>query len=155
MYRSFTVFCISSKSRTTSILLPNNATQPLDFEPVPGGLGNYRAVFRLEQSGVHTIKAATTSAKREVTKKFDVERRTTEVVGRTIDAPLLTTLALDTRGSAMNVDNLNPMLDRIFDKIHRKPAVDTYRLWAEEWWGGLILLLLALYWTMRKVLGLI
>ncbi len=138
-----------------SILLPNNATQPLDFEPVPGGLGNYRAVFRLEQSGVHTIKAATTRAKREVTKKFDVERRTTEVVGRTIDAPLLTTLALDTRGSAMNVDNLSPMLDRIFDKIHRKPEVDIYPLWADPWWGGLILLLLALYWTMRKVLGLI
>jgi len=36
-----------------------------------------------------------------------------------------------------------------------KPLERRTRLWAEPLWGGLILLLLGIYWTARKLAGMV
>jgi len=36
-----------------------------------------------------------------------------------------------------------------------KPLERRIRLWSSPWWGGLILVLLGIYWTGRKLAGMI
>ncbi len=143
------------------LVLPNNQTRPIEFERVAAGAdstvasGVYRATVKLEFAGAHTVRAKTLEAPRQVSKTFGVERRLTEVVGRPIDAPLLAQISRDTGGMTMALADLTPMLEKISEKKLQKREFDIDPLWSNWKWGALILFLLALYWTMRKVLGLI
>ncbi len=137
------------------VQLPGGGEKRLTFEPVPGGMGNYRAKILLDEAGPYSVRAYTSKAKREVKKSVTAEQTVIEVVGRPINAAMLAQLARDTRGGAHSLANLTPMIEQITEKIRYKPEIEEYKLWAQMWWGGLILFLLAVYWTMRKVLGLI
>ena len=50
-------------------------------------------------------------------------------------------------------------LEKIVQKIsllpEAKPIEKRIRLWSSPWWGGLILFLLAIYWTGRKLAGMV
>ena len=84
-----------------------------------------------------------------------MEDEVIEIVGRPIKHAVLTQLARDTRGDTHAVADLTPFLQRITERSRYTPEVEIYELWADPWWGGLILLLLAIYWTLRKVIGLV
>ena len=84
-----------------------------------------------------------------------VEDEVIEIVGRPIKHAVLTQLARDTRGDTHAVADLPPFLQRNTERSRNTPEVEINELWADPRWGGLILLLLAIYWTLRKVIGLV
>ncbi len=137
------------------VQLPGGGEKRLTFEPVPGGMGNYRSKILLDEAGPYGVRASTSKTRREVKKSVTAEQTVIEVIGRPINAAMLSQLARDTRGGAHSIANLTPMIEQITERIRYKPEIEEYKLWAQVWWGGLILFLLAVYWTMRKVLGLI
>jgi len=135
------------------------------FRQVEGSFGTYEAYVKLERAGDYAIHIYTpdqvkeTDGRREylreVKKVIRVEDEVIEIVGRPIKHAVLTQLARDTRGDTHAVADLTPFLQRITERSRYTPESKTYKLWADPWWGGLILLLLAIYWTLRKVIGLV
>jgi hypothetical protein len=137
----------------------------IEFRAVEGSFGTYTADLKLERAGDYAVHVYTPDQvkvtdgrreyMREVKKVIHVEDEVIEIVGRPIKHAVLTQLARDTRGDTHAVMDLTPFLQRITERSRYTPEVEIYELWAEPWWGGLILLLLAVYWTLRKVIGLV
>ncbi|MBR90740.1 MAG: hypothetical protein CMO66_05665 [Verrucomicrobiales bacterium] len=137
----------------------------VEFRPVEGSFGTYTADFKMELAGDYLLHTYTPDQVkivdgrreylREVKKVLRVEDEVIEIVGRPIKHAVLTQLARDTRGDTHALADLTPFLQRITERSRYTPEVEVYELWADPWWGGLILLLLAIYWTMRKVIGLV
>jgi hypothetical protein len=50
---------------------------------------------------------------------------------------------------------LNRLVTQISLLPDVEPAEQRFQLWANPWWGGWILFLLAIYWTARKAAGMI
>ncbi|HEY2951011.1 MAG TPA: hypothetical protein VGK40_00430 [Verrucomicrobiae bacterium] len=57
--------------------------------------------------------------------------------------------------SSGTVADLDAIVKRISALSDAEPQERRLRLWANPWWGGAILFLLAIYWTARKVIGMI
>jgi hypothetical protein len=58
-------------------------------------------------------------------------------------------------GTNVFADNLNTIIEKISLLPEPKPKEKRVRLWSDPWWGGLILTLLAIYWTGRKLAGMV
>ena len=158
---------VEGKNRVAgSITRPDGTVMSgVGFRPVEGSFGTYEAYIKLERAGDYDVHVYTpdqvkvTDGRREylreVKKVIHVEDEVIEIVGRPIKHAVLTQLARDTRGDTHAVGDLTPFLQRITERSRYTPEVEIYELWADPWWGGLILLLLAIYWTLRKVIGLV
>ncbi|GIT77648.1 MAG: hypothetical protein Ct9H300mP32_0300 [Verrucomicrobiota bacterium] len=69
--------------------------------------------------------------------------------------PVLAEIASITGGESVNTDGLHELIKRISVLPEPRPAQIRTRLWSNPWWGGAILLLLLVYWTGRKLVGLV
>lgn len=68
---------------------------------------------------------------------------------------MLRELADLTRGARVTTGSLDELVKKISALPETEPVERRLRLWSNPWWGGLILLLLGIYWTVRKVAGMI
>ena len=68
---------------------------------------------------------------------------------------MLAEIASITQGESANTDNLDEIIQKISVLPEPQPAELRTRLWSNSWWGGTILLFLVIYWTGRKLAGLI
>jgi len=84
-----------------------------------------------------------------------VARPSLEVVGRPARRQVLKEIAEITRGRVANMEELTDIVESIKILPERQPVETRFRLWSHPLWAGLIALLLALYWSSRKWLGLI
>jgi len=50
---------------------------------------------------------------------------------------------------------LQKLISEISVVAENEEITRRFRLWSNPWWGGSVLLLLAVYWVSRKILGLI
>jgi len=60
-----------------------------------------------------------------------------------------------TGGASVSYENLDEIVRKISLLPEPKPIEKRIRLWSNPWWGGLILFLLAIYWTGRKLAGMV
>ena len=68
---------------------------------------------------------------------------------------MLAEIASITQGESANTDNLDEIIQKISVLPEPQAAELRTRLWSNPWWGGTILLFLVIYWTGRKLAGLI
>jgi hypothetical protein len=68
---------------------------------------------------------------------------------------MLRQMAGVTRGAYGGMESLEALVGRIALLPEAEPLELRYRLWSDPWWGGLVLLLLAIYWTARKAAGMV
>jgi len=78
-----------------------------------------------------------------------------EKLGQPANAQVLREIAGLTQGASGSVTDLKRIVDQISLLPEPKPIERRIRLWASPWWGGLILLLLGVYWTARKLAGMV
>ena len=78
-----------------------------------------------------------------------------EKLGRPVNRPVLAEIASITGGENAGTDHLDELIKKISVLPEPKPAEIRTRLWSNPWWGGAILLLLVVYWTGRKLAGLV
>ena len=78
-----------------------------------------------------------------------------EKVGQPANPGILREIAALTRGRSGTIQDLGQIVQQISLLPDSEPVEKRFRLWSNPWWGGLILLLLAIYWIARKVAGLV
>ena len=137
------------------IISPGGQGEQLELTEVEGGWGVYSTEFLPQEGGAYQIKIDSPEHDRELETKIVVSLPKREKLGRPVNRPVLAEIASITQGESANTDNLDEIIQKISVLPEPQPAELRTRLWSNSWWGGTILLFLVIYWTGRKLAGLI
>ncbi|MBT3914699.1 MAG: hypothetical protein HN707_02220 [Verrucomicrobia bacterium] len=138
-----------------SIVSPTGRGEQLELTEVEGGWGVYSAEFSPQEGGPFEIAIDAPEHDRELETKLTVSLPKREKLGRPVNRPVLAEIASITGGESAGTDQLDQLIKKISVLPEPKPAEIRTRLWSNPWWGGAILLLLVVYWTGRKLAGLV
>jgi len=86
---------------------------------------------------------------------FTVQGVATERVGRPARPEVLEEIARVTRGKMIGPDKLDDAVRTLSELPEPPAAVRRVRLWSHPLAGGLLILLMGMFWVGRKVIGLI
>jgi hypothetical protein len=138
-----------------TIVSPTGRGEQLELSEVEGGWGVYSAEFSPQEGGPFEIAIDAPEQDRELKTKLTVSLPKREKLGRPVNRPILGEIATITGGESAGTDHLDEIIKKISILPEPRPAEIRTRLWSNPWWGGAILLLLVVYWTGRKLAGLV
>lgn len=148
-------FPIEKGNVTAQITAPNGSAERVDFTPVPGGWGVFKAEFVPRTGGKYQVTAANEAGGQKLTTPIFVEQPTVEKVGQPANFAVLREMAEITHGVSGNVTELDDIVKKIALLPEPKPIEKRFRLWSEWWAGAALMALLAAYWTIRKLSGMV
>jgi hypothetical protein len=117
--------------------------------------GLFTGLFTPRESGNYrfTLTCRENSSTLETTLSVQHLRR--ERIGQPARHDVLTEIATVTGGKLANMGDLQPLLDGISDLPEPAPFVKRLRIWCHPLWAGLLVLLMGVFWTTRKITGVI
>jgi hypothetical protein len=148
-------FPIEKGNVIAQIAAPDGSSERLELNPVPGGWGVFKTEFVPRAGGKYEITAANDPGGQKLTAPIFVEQPTVEKVGQPGNFAVLREMAEITHGASGNVSELDAIVKKIALLPEPKPMEKRTRLWSEWWCGAALLALLAGYWTIRKLSGMI
>lgn len=148
-------FPITEGPVSARITTPSGRTERLNFTPVEGGWGVFQASFNTQEGGHHKIHLASEPHNRSLDADIVVAQPLREKVGRPANANALREIATLTQGAALPHDQLDTLVSRISVLPDPQPMERRIRLWSDPRWGTLLITLLAVYWTGRKLAGMV
>ncbi len=120
-----------------------------------GEFGSYEGQVTPVKSGRHTLKLTASPSGLSLDAAVEVGAETREVVGRPARPAPLEEIARLTKGAYAAGADL-PALAAQIKALPKAADIEVRQaLWCQWWWGAILLGLLALYWSIRKALGLI
>ncbi|HON06485.1 MAG TPA: hypothetical protein PLW02_00125 [Verrucomicrobiota bacterium] len=138
-----------------TITYASGKVEHYDLNPVPGGWGVFTGNIRITEPGTHKVQLLTDKSKSRFETQIMVSAEKVEKLGRPINSTILKEIADLTNGKFVSVNEFNSVIDSISVLPEPKPMEIRIRLWANPYWAGLIIFLLAVYWTGRKLAGMI
>jgi len=138
-----------------AIVSPTGRGEQLELTEVGGGWGVYSAEFLPQEGGPFEITISAPEHDRELITKLIVTLPKREKLGRPVNRPVLAEIASITGGESVNTGDLDEIIKKISVLPEPRPVEIRTRLWSNPWWGSAILLLLLVYWTGRKLVGLV
>lgn len=148
-------FPIEKGNVVARIESPAGSTERLTFTPVTGGWGVFKASFLPQQGGRYKLTVTSESPARDLETEIIVTKPKREKLGQPTNALALREVADITHGTFGAPQELEKIVQTISALPEPQPIEKRLRLWAEAWWGGIIFALLAIYWTARKLAGMI
>ena len=140
---------------TGKVTAPGGRVERLDFSPVEGGWGVFKSSFNPSAGGPYKVQVTAERQGRKLDTEIAVSQPRIEKLGQPANAQVLREIAGLTKGASGPVPELKRIIDQISLLPEPKPIERRIRLWASPWWGGLILFLLGIYWTARKLAGMV
>ena len=137
------------------IVSPSGRTERLDFAGVSGGWGVFEGMFVARQGGRHKMEVKAEKQGRQLETEIQVEAPLIEKAGEPVNGAALRELASLSKGLFASYDRLADVVKQLSVLPDPKPMERRLRLWSDPRWGGFLLILLGLYWTGRKVAGMI
>lgn len=137
------------------VVSPSGQTERLELAAVPGGWGVYKGVFLAREGGRYKITIASDKAARNLETEIMVARVQREKIGQPANVAVLREIADLTGGKAGGIKEMEELVTHIKALPEIKPKPLRIKLWANPWWAGGLVLLLGIYWTGRKVVGMI
>lgn len=134
---------------------PDGRLERLEFSPVDGGWGVFKSSFNPSEGGAYKVQVAAERHGRKLDTEIAVSQPQREKLGQPANAQVLREIAGLTQGASGSVTEMKRIVDQISLLPEPKPIERRIRLWASPWWGGFILLLLGIYWTARKLAGMV
>lgn len=137
------------------VTTPKRKTLQLELRAVSGDWGVFETDFVAEEQGDYKLKARCETTGREVTADMSVHGEDREQVGRPAQLDVLREVARITQGEFGTGQDLEAFAKRIEKLPQHDSAEQRVRLWCHPAWGGLLMLLLTIYWTGRKLVGMV
>jgi hypothetical protein len=137
------------------ITAPSGKTERLEFTPVTGGWGVFQAAFTPQEGGQHKVTLTGEKTSRRLETEIVVAQPRREKLGQPANPAILREMAELARGASGGVGDLDRLVSQIALLPEREPIEQRLRLWANPWWAGFLVLLLGIYWTARKIAGMI
>jgi hypothetical protein len=148
-------FPIEEGTVVGKIISPSQRAERLEFAPVEGGWGVFKSSFVPQEGGRYEISVTSETHGRHLDTGLLVVQPLIEKQGQPANAPILREIASITQGAHGSAESLEGIIQQISLLPEPKPIEQRIRLWSNPWWGGLILLLLGIYWTGRKLAGMV
>lgn len=137
------------------VVSPEKRTEQLTLSPTPGGWGVFEGRFVPARDGAFTIKVRSEESGRELQTELVVGGPQREQMGRPAQPAVLREIAQITQGRYGGLDALPSFIEGI-SALPANPEVEQrVQLWCHPVWGGLIVMLLGVYWVGRKAAGLV
>jgi hypothetical protein len=134
---------------------PGGRAERLDFTQLDGGWGVFKSSFTAPEAGTYKVEIAAEQYGRRLQTDLHVSQPILEKQGEPVNAQVLREIAAITHGASVSVDDLDKIINQISLLPEPQPLEKHVRLWSEPAWGGVLLLLLTVYWIGRKRAGLI
>lgn len=134
---------------------PSGRTERLEFTPVEGGWGVFKTSFAPAEGGPFKVSIASEQHNRALETTVPVMQPQLEKEGQPANAQVLREIASITQGASASFDAIKNIVQQVSLLPKPKPLEHRVRLWSDPWWGGTILLLLGIYWTGRKLAGMV
>ncbi|MGP8198607.1 MAG: VWA domain-containing protein [Limisphaerales bacterium] len=134
---------------------PGGRAERLEFAQLEGGWGVFKSSFTAQEAGKYKVEITAGPQGRRLDTELLVARPQIEKQGQPVNAQVLREIAAMTRGASVSADDLDKIINQISLLPEPQPIEQRVRLWSEPAWGGIILLLLTIYWIGRKWAGLI
>ena len=134
---------------------PDGATRNLEFNAMEGGWGVFKGTMKVDRGGAYQITVYNPNGKQELKTEILVDEPTLEKLGQPANAKVMREIAERTGGKAGGIKDLGQLVKDMSLVAENEVIEERFRLWSNAWWAASILLLLAVYWVCRKVMGLI
>ena len=134
---------------------PSGRSEKIEFAPLKGGWGVFAAVFQPQETGKHQITIQAEEHGRQLRTILPVTRPLLEKIGQPVNRRALREIASISRGQLAGAEELDAVVSALQSMPEPALREIRLRLWANPWWGGFLLSLLALYWGGRKLIGLV
>lgn len=134
---------------------PSGRSEKIEFAPLKGGWGVFAAVFQPQETGKHQITIQAEEHGRQLRTILPVTRPLLEKIGQPVNRRALREIASISRGQLAGTEKLDAVVSALQSMPEPALREIRLRLWANPWWGGFLLSLLALYWGGRKLIGLV
>lgn len=146
---------LSGGDVVATIVAPSGRTESVQFMSTGDEWGAFAASFTSREPGTHrlTLACAQTEATLETT--LFVQGSPVEPVGRPARPEVLEELARVTEGKVLQIDQGDEIINYLASLPNPPPSVRRLQIWSHPATAAVIVLLLALFWTTRKVVGLI
>ena len=148
-------FPIDKGPVTGSVTSPGARRERLEFAQLDGGWGVFKSSFTAPEAGTYKLEIASEQNGRRLATGLFVSRPLLEKQGQPVNSQVLREISAITRGASFSVDDLDKVVDQISLLPEPQPVEKRLRVWSEPWWGGLLVLLLIVYWIGRKWAGLV
>jgi uncharacterized membrane protein len=148
-------FPIEKGPVTGRITSPEGRLERLEFTPIEGGWGVFKSSFTPQSGGTYQVTVASDRHNRSLDTDIPVIQPVREQIGQPANPQILREIAGITRGSFGATEDLPQVVQQISLLPEPKPIEQRVRLWANPWWGALLIFLLGIYWTGRKMAGMI
>ena len=140
---------------TANVLHSNGLQEKITFSPTETGPGVYLAEMQAQNEGALKINIETTPYKRKLSVDLKILKDEKEKMGKPITGRQLYNLAELTGGKTSGIQNWKEVINELTALPNPEPVFRIHRLRTNSTWGLLIFSMLAIYWTGRKLLGMI
>jgi hypothetical protein len=138
-----------------SITSPSGRAEQLRFSPIEGGWGVFKSQFKPSEPGRYKVVLDAPKQNRKLETELIVQQRTLEELGKPINRTILAEVSALSGGGTALLDGLEQIVQQISVAPEPKEQEKRIRIWSSPWWGGLILVLLSVYWVGRKAAGML
>jgi hypothetical protein len=140
---------------TVSITAPSGRAEHLRFSAIEGGWGVFKSHFKPSEPGRYKLVLDAPKQNRKLETELIVQQRTVEEIGKPINRTVLAELSALSGGGSALMSGLEQIVEQISVAPEPKDLEKRIRIWSSPWWGGLMLVLLSVYWVGRKAAGML
>lgn len=137
------------------IIHPRGQRESLRFTADEEGPGVYLASFKTREPGDLRMEVKTLPAERELKMTLKVERQTKEKLGQPVVSRDLLQIARLTGGKSVNYQDYEEVIQALSFLPAPQAEIQIHRLRTDTAWGLFLFGLLVIYWTGRKLVGMI
>ncbi len=139
---------------TVQAIAPSGKTETIRLQPgIEDALGLFVGTFVPKESGNYRLVATSSETGASVQTDLSVQGLNREQQGRLARFDVLEEIAKITNGKLVPIAEVGTLLDHLAALPEPDPIVKRTRIWSHPLWGGLIILLLGLFWVARKMAG--
>ncbi len=139
---------------TVQAISPAGKTETIRLQPgIEDALGLFVGTFVPKEAGNYRLVATSSETGASVQTELSVQGLNRELQGRLARFDVLEEIAKITNGKLVSIAEVGTLLDHLAALPEPEPIVKRTRIWAHPLWGGLIILLLGLFWVARKMAG--
>ena len=139
---------------TVQAIAPSGKTETIRLQPgIEDALGLFVGTFVPKESGNYRLVATSSETGASVQTDLSVQGLNREQQGRLARFDVLEEIAKITKGKLVPIGEVSTLLDHLAALPEPEPIIKRTRIWAHPLWGGLIILLLGLFWVARKMAG--
>lgn len=140
---------------TATIKSPDGSARRIALEAEPGGWGVFKGSFTPSSGGQYNVDIRSSAAGRELSTPIAVKAPRREKQGQPARSAVLRELAGMTGGQWGGTDDLENLISSIQALPEPTPLEQRLRVWCHPWWCFGIVLLCAMYWSGRKLVGVV